>query len=211
MELKKEIIQLDGIQIHLLHFNEFDPELYLDKLSETERSRLHTFTHINRRREYMCTRILKRELFGEKKIDYDNNGAPSIKEEGFISISHSANYCAIAICHDFKIGLDLEERSPKAARLNSKFINDHEHTFLDSANELEMTSAWSCKETLYKLSGRKKILFKKHLLLTNKVGDEWWCEIINPSEKIFVKLKTIITNDLVITINTSPIETVALF
>lgn len=211
MELKKEIIQLDGIQIHLLYFNEYDPELYLDRLSETEKVRIQTFTHVNRRREYMSTRILKRELFGEKKIDYDINGAPSIKEEGFISISHSANCCAIAICHDFKIGLDLEERSPKAARLSSKFINDHEHTFLDSTNELEMTSAWSCKETLYKLSGRKKILFKQHLLLTHKVDEEWGGEIINPSEKIFVKLRTIIRNDLVITINTSPIETVALF
>lgn len=209
MEFKKEIIHLDHSQIHLLYFNDYDPAIYVSKLSETEQKRFHSFRHVNRQREYMSTRFLKRELFGEKKIHYDANGAPSIEGEGFISISHSSNCCAIAICDSFKIGLDLEQRSPKAARLSSKFITNEELEFLNPLDELEMTTSWSCKEVLYKLSGRKKIIFKEHLLLRNKEHDNWEGEIINPNEKIFVKLKTIITQDLVITINTSPIETVA--
>lgn len=206
MPFTRKTIHLDRIEIHLIYFQDFLPEAYLDVLNEHDLRKLATYNHINRKREFIATRILKHELFGHKHIHYELHGAPYIDDEGYISISHSSNCSAIAVCRDFAIGLDLEKRSPKAALLQNKFLNNFELSFLDSKNELTMTEAWSCKESLYKLAGRKKIHFKSELLLHSKSSDVWRGEIINPSEKFFVKLLSIPEKDMVITINTQEIE-----
>ena len=200
------MISLGAIEINLIYFQDFLPEDYLHLLNEPDRKRLSSFNHIKRKREFVATRLMKQEIYGDKHILYKSHGAPYIEDEGYISISHSLNCSAIAVCPDFAIGLDLEKRSPKAKRLNKKFLNAQELEFLDAENESTMTQAWSCKEAMYKLAGRKKIIFKSDLLLKSKVNDCWEGEIINLSEKFFVKLLSIPEKQMIITINTQGIE-----
>jgi len=203
---RRDTITLNDVTIHLMYFDSFQPTEYFDMLSEHEQTRLNTFGHIDRRREFVATRILKHQLFGYKKIEYSRNGAPYIENEGHISISHTKGCCAIAICERYKIGLDLEPQSEKAKKLFPKFLNEDERHFLDVSDALTMTCAWSCKEALYKLAGRRKLIFKTDLLLLNKVGSAWECSIRNLNETIFVNLISILKDELIITINTSAIE-----
>jgi len=208
-DFTQDKIVLDDIIVYLIFFNDFNPNNYLHLLSEIEQSRLKGFGHISRKREFVATRILKHHLFGYKKIEYTAHGAPYIKGEGYISISHSKGCCAIALCEEFKIGLDLEGQSNKAQMLFHKFLNEHELTFLKTHDEQLMTAAWSCKESLYKLAGRKQLIFKEDLLLLNKNKNNWKAKICNPDATIYVNLTTIVKDKLIITINTSPIESIA--
>lgn len=189
-----------------MYYDAFSPSDYLHLLSELEQVRLASFSHINRKREFVATRILKHQLFGYKKIEYTDSGAPFIEHEGYISISHTKGCCAIGVSEEFKIGLDLELRSDKAQKLYSKFLNEEELRFLDPTDPLTMTCAWSCKESLYKLAGRKQLIFKTDLLLIDKNGDMWKTKIRNPDHIISVDLVSILRDPLIITINTSAIE-----
>ncbi len=206
MPFRRKSISINEIEIHLIFFQNFIPEEYYHLLNSNEQDRLLSFHHVNRKREFIATRLLKKELFGDKHILYESHGAPYIQDEGFISISHTSSCSAIAVCSNFRIGLDLEKHSSKAARLQSKFLNKQELVFLDSSIERKMTAAWSCKESMYKLAGRKKIIFKTELLLQSNIENKWEGQIINPDEKFFVKLLSIDEEDFVITINTSEIE-----
>ncbi len=206
IKFKRENITVGDTEIHLIHFEGFEPTDYLHLLSEQEQLRLNSFNHIQRKREFVATRILKHDLFGYNKIEYESHGAPFIKNEGFISISHTLDCCGIAVCEDYKIGLDLEAISSKAQTLHTKFISKEESLFLNTNDSILMTKAWSCKEALYKLSGRKKLIFKKELILLSETKDEWLCEIVNPYDSISVQLRTIEQDGRILTINTCAIE-----
>lgn len=200
---KRNRIQVNSVEIYLIYYKDFIPTDYLHFLSEREQVRLSTFTHLKRKQEFVSTRILKHELFGHREINYDESGAPYIYKEGFISISHSTGCSGIALNEDFKIGLDLEPYSSKAKKISSKFLNDFELSNLKLKDEKDFTAAWSCKEALYKLAGRKKIIFKTELLLLSREQNLWECQIINPNETIYVTLKSIFTDSLIITVNLS--------
>lgn len=181
-----------------MHYKAFIPSDYLDNLTDQERERYFSFNNINRQCEFVATRILRHRLFGFEHIHYDEHGAPYIENEGFISISHAPGVVGIALCKDFKIGLDLEPKRNKAKKLFPKFLSKNEIEELDVESEDEMTSAWSLKEVLYKLAGRKQIIFKTDLLIEKVAPNHWSGTIINPDEKIKVELTTFVRNDLII-------------
>ena len=106
---------------------------------------------------------------------------------------------------DFQIGFDLENNSDKAKRLHSKFLNQHEKIIFDLEDELEMTTCWSAKETLYKLAGRNFIDFKEELLLNKNDSDGLTGTIINPSETIEVSLHAFLYQNQIVTINKLPV------
>lgn len=203
MHFTQEYIPLKDIEIHLLYFAKYDPTEFLDQLTALEKERYFSFKHINRRREFVATRILRHRLFGFQHIHYNEYGAPYIENEGFISISHSPGVVGIALCKSFKVGLDLEQRRDKALYLCSKFLSVEESQKLDILSSDEMTKVWSAKEVLYKLAGRKQILFK-HDLLLDKIDDENWKGIIlNQNETIKVDLSIFVKDNLIISINSS--------
>ena len=181
-----------------MHYKAFIPSDYLDNLTDQERERYFSFNNINRQCEFVATRILRHRLFGFEHIHYDEHGAPYIENEGFISISHAPGVVGIALCKDFKIGLDLEPKRNKAKKLFPKFLSKNEIEELDVESEDEMTTAWSLKEVLYKLAGRKQIIFKTDLLIEKVAPNHWSGTIINPDEKIKVELTTFVRNDLII-------------
>ncbi|MEY3236566.1 MAG: hypothetical protein RI883_667 [Bacteroidota bacterium] len=202
MTFTQEIIQLKNCEVHLMYFKEFNPTDFLEQLTEQEKERFFSFTNINRQREFVATRILRHRLFGFQHIHYDVHGAPYIENEGFISISHAKGVVGIALSKNFKIGLDLEPQRDKAKKLFPKFLSNDEIMSLDTSSEQEMTTAWSLKEVLYKLAGRKQLIFKSDLLI-QKLDDTIWAgTIIHPNEKIHVELSTFVRNDLIICINT---------
>ncbi len=190
--------------VFLLSYNDFDPIKYLAYLSENEQTRLHQIKHINRKLEFVATRILRTEVLGLQDISYSKVGAPYLMNEKFISISHTYQMVGIAVS-SYQIGFDLEPIRDKAKKLRGKFLHDEEFSALDIEDNLEMTTAWSMKESLYKLAGRKQIIFKTDLRIVKNEID-WSGTIINPTETIFTKMKTFHSGNNVLTINSEPIE-----
>ncbi|MFN5149803.1 MAG: 4'-phosphopantetheinyl transferase family protein [Flavobacteriia bacterium] len=202
----QETIHLAHVEIHLLYFNTYNSSDYLDQLTEEEKERYFAFNHEKRRMEFVATRILRHRLFGFQHIHYDAHGAPFIQNEGFISISHAPRVVGLAISNHFKIGLDLEMVREKAVLVAHKFLSTGEMKQFDRRSAKEMSMVWSAKEVLYKLAGRKKILFNEHLLIQRTSDDLWKGTIINPKQTLRTDLQIMIKNDLIITVNPTALE-----
>lgn len=208
MSFNYDAFENGSTTIHLYSYGTFDPMEFIDKLTAEEKERLFLFKHINRRREFVATRVLRHQLFGFEHIHYDVNGAPYIDSEGFISVSHTKNTVGIAINPNFKIGLDLELMRSNILELSHKFLSENEIATFDITDAKVVTKIWSAKEALYKLSGRKCIIFAKDLLLSKETEEMWIGNIRNPGELLEVKLNIFERNDLIISINTNEIEQV---
>lgn len=196
---------LEGTDIYSCSYIPFQPEDYMQYLTSEENERMLGFKHVNRRREFVATRILRHRVFGYSHIHYDINGAPFIEDLGYISISHSKDRVALGVNTDFKIGLDLEAPRENIMALKHKFVTHEEAECFNVDDPLEVTKMWSAKEVLYKLAGRKKIVFKRDLLLSKDAEGNWLGKIVNDDHYRFVKLGIFEYQDIYLSINTEPI------
>lgn len=202
---KRDIIQLGSTSIYIVCYPEFEPENYLHVLTPEELIRYRSFGHIKRKREFIATRALRHELYGSEHIHYTAEGAPYINKEAFISISHSANVVAIAENNEFPVGLDLELIRPDIQRVMRKFLSLDEIQSFNCEDPKLVTSIWSAKETLYKLAGRKQILFSSELHIS-KDGNQWKGRIVNPDHELWVNLDIFERNGIIYTLNSSRVE-----
>jgi phosphopantetheinyl transferase len=196
--------------IHLLEYSDFDPSLFLDRLTSIEKERLYSFKSKKRKREFVATRILRHEIFGFEHIHYNAHGAPYIESEGFISISHCDNMVGLAINKDHIVGFDLESPRDNILELKHKFLSDFELNHFDSNNTRTVTQLWSAKEALYKLAGRKGILFIEELHLSKAGANQLNGTIINDDHKLSTKLDIFDSHGNIITINATPVERIDL-
>ena len=203
---KFEKIQINHSTIHICSFEYFLPNLYLRYLSKEETVRFNEFKSENRQREFIASRILKHRVFGFRYIEYTENGAPYIKDHGYISISHCKGVVGLAYNNRHKVGLDLEVERPNIQKLGAKFLSDKERSVFDTKNNKVLTKIWSAKECLYKLAGRKKIIFKTELLLDMNQDSEWIGTIINHDHVLSVKINTFELNEVIITLNKEEVE-----
>jgi phosphopantetheinyl transferase len=192
--------------IHFIHYDDFDPTMYLEHLTTDEQERFFSFSSEHRKKEFVATRYLRHQLFGFEHIHYDAQGAPYIKGEGFISISHTAGLVGMAFNKDFRIGLDIELRSDKAKRVYSKFLSEKEQAYFNVTNDDEMTTAWSTKETLYKIAGRNKIDFKTDLHLQPLNDGRILGSIQTEGLLSSAEIHTFVEDSYIFTINESPLK-----
>ena len=200
----------DEIQVNLflMRYTDFDPKNHIDALTDTEKQRLATFKSLKRQREFIAVRKLKNELFGNAPIQYNAIGAPYIEEGAFISISHSNNLVGIAHSQSL-IGFDLEPIDEKVHRVKEKFLSPWEKQYFDTKSTTELIRIWSAKEALYKLSREKGLLFSQNLLLSKKEKDVFHAEIHTKNQHNSVLLQSEVKGDTVISLNITPLRTVA--
>jgi len=198
-------IVVGDIEIHTVSYPDFEPSHFLDVLTSEELERIKKFGHIKRQREFIATRILRHELFGFEHIHYTTEGAPYINKDTFISISHSKNLVAIAFNEQFPVGMDLELIRHDIGRVMHKFLSERELSEFDCSDPVLVTSIWSAKETLYKLAGRKQILFSKELHIFRKNG-VWKGLINNPDGDLLVNLDIFERDGTIFTLNNSRVE-----
>ncbi len=203
---KFEKIQINHSTIHICSFDYFLPKLYLKYLSKEEIIRFNQFKSENRQREFVASRILKHRIFGFQFIEYSENGAPYIENHGFISISHCKGAVGLACNKKHQVGLDLEIKRPNIQKLGPKFLSEKERVIFDIKNDKVLTKIWSAKECLYKLAGRKKIIFKTELLIDMNQDSEWIGTIINQDHVLSVKIDTFELNEVIITLNKEDVE-----
>lgn len=127
---------------------------------------LARFTAEGRKREYLATRLLLRELLGEEaSIAYRPSGAPFLPKHPllYISISHTKGYAAVSL-DNRPTGIDIEYRSDRVRKIRDRFLSAEEETHINPAHETaHLLIHWCAKETLFKLIDQEEVDFRIHL------------------------------------------------
>lgn len=152
------------------------------KISETTDELLQEFIHIGfdrtgifrspnrlRVKQWLATRLLLSRFFSDAEITYDNLGKPGLDNGWFISISHSEDLVAIILNKNTHCGIDIERYSSKLEVIKHKFLNESDLKSVTLADHL--TLYWGAKEALYKVYGKKQVLFIEHLFIEDFCAD----------------------------------------
>ena len=196
-----EKLTFGDVDVHLLYYENFIEDEHLHNLLTEEHLRLEKYHHPNRRREFIATRVLRTMVFGNEPILYSEIGAPYIKGEGYISISHATQVVGLAFSRFFPVGLDLEPIRDKVLNVAHKFLSPAEKECFDMTNTKEMIKTWSGKEALYKLAGKKGIHLAKDLAIKQLDDGSWFGEINCENVRKKVHLSITERQDFVISVN----------
>ncbi|MDR0802857.1 4'-phosphopantetheinyl transferase superfamily protein [Fluviicola sp.] len=164
------VINLNAVSIYLMEIESSYLEYYQSSFTLLEQVKIQIIGNPGKKLEYAASRYLKHYIFGSKNIAYDSTGAPYIEGVGFISLSHCQSYVAVAVCSEHLIGVDIEEIREKSVKLSSRFITEAEKKLFNPGDKTAMSTLWSLKECLYKLSDRKQLLFQKDILVYKRNG-----------------------------------------
>ena len=115
-----------------------------------------------RQREWVCSRLLLRQLTPNCDLNYNKYGAPTLSNGSAVSISHSHEYCAILVSTE-NAAIDIEFISNKAHLLKNQFVSKEEESLIKK-NEIS-TLIWCAKECLYKIYQQGNIIFKEDLII----------------------------------------------
>ena len=106
--------------------------------------------------------------FGYQDADlfYDENGKPHLKDNKYISITHSFMFSAVVVS-DGIVGIDIEKQRDKIAIIAHKFVEYELHYLAETDTEYikKLTIIWCIKESLYKLFAMPGLSFKAHCLV----------------------------------------------
>jgi phosphopantetheinyl transferase len=133
-------------------------------LSEAERFRAQ-----HRREEWLAVRALFYTVMGRYvPIRYESSGKPCL-EEGYISISHTKGYVAVAYSRSREVAVDIEQYGERVVRVAPRFMNPAE----DGGGDVwSLLLHWSAKETVYKLVGDSAVDFAHSIIVRPfRVGD----------------------------------------
>jgi 4'-phosphopantetheinyl transferase len=122
-------------------------------------------SHLHQRGFLSVRKLLQEAGYNDLDLYYDELGKPHLKDDKYISISHSHHFSAIIISNK-SVGIDIELQREKISRIADKFV-DEEYSYLDK-NDLEsyikkLTVIWGVKEAIFKIRNEKGISFKDHI------------------------------------------------
>ena len=133
-------------------------------LSEKEIGLLKIRKAKNSREYFLAARKLLKNEDSDLTIDYDSKGKPFLNKQKGISISHSNEIVAIGISNEIDFGIDVQFKTDKVFKIQSKFLSQMESKFFEKKNDLEsLIKVWSAKESIYKALGKEGVSFSKDL------------------------------------------------
>ncbi|CAM1344801.1 4'-phosphopantetheinyl transferase family protein [Tenacibaculum amylolyticum] len=111
--------------------------------------------------------LLKEAGYTDNDLYYDEYGKPHLKDGTHISITHSFTFSGLIISKDNKVGIDIEKRRDKIVKIAHKFTPIEEYKSIANHDALvsKLTIVWGAKESLYKIYGKKKLLFLNHMYI----------------------------------------------
>lgn len=136
-------------------------------------------THPHKRLQHLAGRYLLRYLFADfpiSLIKIADTRKPFLEDEAYhFSISHCGGYAAAIVSKSKRVGIDIEQPTPKVEMIKHKFLHEEElnwqeemgneqlvtgsgqeaivsKEFNQSANQPinKLTLLWSCKEAIFK-------------------------------------------------------------
>jgi len=145
-------------------------------LSENSTTRLNSMKSQLHQRGFLSIRHLLKEVgYTDADLIYDEFGKPHLKNGKFISITHSFTFTAIIVSDKFHVGVDIEKQRDKILKIAHKFTPFEEYKTIANVDALisKLTIVWGAKESLYKIYGKKKLLFLHHIYIEDfKFVDE---------------------------------------
>ena len=96
----------------------------------------------------------------------DIHGKPHLENSDFhISISHSHDMVAV-VASPFLVGIDIQYYVSKIHRIQQKFVNEDEMQHIPSEKSIQgLHIIWGAKESLYKAYGKKRLSFRKNIMI----------------------------------------------
>lgn len=167
---------------HVIHLNPHatigiwrlnEPEAYFTpNLSKivSEIKNLDTISHAKRRTEWLAGRWLVLQLVERMNLPFcgiwtdEFNKPHLVSDNATISISHAAPYVVAILNTKVACGIDIEQIRNKLKPLAPKFLNEAELT-IGGSDLTNLAVLWGAKEALYKLHGRKSLIFKENLAI----------------------------------------------
>jgi phosphopantetheinyl transferase len=119
--------------------------------------------------------LLKEVGYTDADLIYDEYGKPRLQDGTFISITHSYTFTAIIVSADLHVGIDIEKQREKILKIAHKFTPFEEYKTIANVDALisKLTIVWGAKESLYKIYGKKKLLFLHHIYIEDfRFADE---------------------------------------
>lgn len=123
-----------------------------------------------KRLEWLAGRALLKHMVTESGLTYegivkDEFGKPFLRNSDYqISISNSFPYVAAQIHPSKTVGIDLEQPRPKLFQVMKRVLTESE--WHDGANNLrKLCVYWCAKEALYKIYGKRSLIFTEHILV----------------------------------------------
>ena len=145
-------------------------------LSKNSTTRLNSMKSQLHQRGFLSIRhLLKEAGYTDADLIYDEFGKPHLKNGKFISISHSFTFTAIIVSDKFHVGIDIEKQREKILKIAHKFTPFEEYKTIANVDALisKLTIVWGAKESLYKIYGKKKLLFLHHIYIEDfRFADE---------------------------------------
>lgn len=144
--------------------------LSLIELNIEENQEFFTIRHPNKRLEYLAGKIVVREVLRIRNRVFqgmfkDDCGKPHLfNSSDSISLSHSFPLAG-AILHVGKYaGIDIEKPKSKLYKVAQRFLSEEEK-LASGMDEKQLCIYWCAKEALYKIYGRKQVVFSKDLFV----------------------------------------------
>ncbi len=140
-------------------------------------------THPHKRLQHLAGRFLLRQLFPDFPYDLiriADTRKPFLQNEAYhFSISHCGDFAAAIVSSTHRVGIDVENSTPKMDRIRDKFLNPSEKILIDNTIDLLspdhpfnfdqwllLTLFWSAKESVFKWYGDGGIDFSEQIIFT---------------------------------------------
>ncbi|MCM4156358.1 4'-phosphopantetheinyl transferase superfamily protein [Gramella sp. AN32] len=145
------------------------------ELTENCKKRVDGMKSEIHRRGFMSIRHLLAEAgYVDHDLWYDDLGKPHLKDDKYISITHSFNFTAIIVGRNH-VGIDIEKQRNKILKIANKFTPLDEYHTLANEEALirKLTIVWGAKESVYKLIAEPGIGFLQHINVTDFDFDDF--------------------------------------
>ena len=117
------------------------------------------------KRGFLSIRHLLAEAgYTDFDLYYDELGKPHLKDDKYISITHSFEFTAIIVGEE-QVGIDIEKRRDKILKIAEKFTPIEEYKTLANVAALirKLTIVWGAKESIYKIYPEPGLSFLQHI------------------------------------------------
>lgn len=177
--------------------------------NDKDKALLHSFKNDKKQLEWLSGRLAIKHLVHNKGKEYsglskDEHGKPFINGLDYeISLTHSFPHVAAILDETIPVGIDLEQPREKVVRIAPKYCNNEELFFCQN-DILKLNVIWCAKETLYKVYGKKGLIFKEQIAIKPfEIGNEFlvYGNIIMNDIPRSYKLRCILNDEYIITFN----------
>lgn len=153
-----------GLHIHLWELRENEEQLREGLvLSALDEAMLAQVTRTQRRCEILAVRQMIRAAYPQHtpQLTYEVGGCPLLSNGHQVSISHSRQWVVVVLSTRLRVGVDIEYRSARIARIQQKFVHPAEGVHLPKGDENNhLLGLWGAKEAIVKYTRNRGIDFK---------------------------------------------------